>query len=141
MLIISIIIKFFYLLMFKLTKEIFKYLKYILYTVDIKSNNMYSCQVQDIMKLLGKKWSLLIIKCISKNKEISFTGLKKELKISQKVLWERLEELEKEDLIRNFTCTKNSNKLDYRSIYSLTQKGIQIEKFLELFEHVEEELN
>ena len=105
--------------------------------MKVKIKTVYSCQVQDMMKLLGKKWSLLIIKCISRNKEISFTEIKKELKISQKVLWERLEELEKEDLIKNFECTKSSKKFDYRSIYSLTQKGTQIEKFLELFEKVE----
>ncbi|MCH8519436.1 MAG: winged helix-turn-helix transcriptional regulator [Nanoarchaeota archaeon] len=106
-------------------------------TQELKSKQIYSCQVQEMMKLLGKKWSLLIIKCISRNKEISFTELKKELKISQKILWQRLEELEKEDLITNFECTQKLKKKEFRSIYSLTQKGAQIEKFLELFEGVE----
>lgn len=108
----------------------------------------YSCQVQEMMKLLGKKWSLLILKCISKNKIISFTELKKELKISQKILWQRLEELEEEGLITNSTCSeiKNNSNIsqksqfrEYRSLYQLTFKGVEIEKFLTLFEEIKKE--
>lgn len=107
------------------------------------TSTKYSCQIQDMMKLLGKKWSLLILKCISKNNALSFTQLKKELKISQKILWQRLEELEKEGIIANISLTKSAKNIsqgsdDYRSLYELTSKGEEVEKFLTLFEEVKQ---
>lgn len=98
----------------------------------LTQSSKYSCQAQEIMKLLGRKWSLQILRCISRNSVVSFTQIKKELRISQKVLWARLEEFEEMGLIVNKGCTEKGK--DFRSLYKLSNRGVQVENFLTNFE-------
>ncbi len=87
---------------------------------------IYTCNAQNIMKLLGKKWSLELLKKFSvDNKKITFTELKKDLRISQKVLDERLKELETNKLIQKDTT------------YSLTPLGLKLNVLLKEIESLQ----
>ncbi len=58
------------------------------------------CDVVDIWEILGKRWSLHILRNLSTNGTIRFNALKRLLPgISSTVLSERLLELEREGLI------------------------------------------
>lgn len=84
----------------------------------------YTCNAQTSMKLLGKKWSLLILKKFSlENNSLSFSELKKDLKISQKVLDERLKEFESLGIISKhdtYSLTPLGKKLN-SLIYKIEQ--------------------
>ena len=81
------------------------------------------CPIRQTLKILGKKWTILIIKEIyySKDHEIGFMDIKNGLfKISTKVLSQRRKEMQEEDVIYRRV---DASKTPIRVYYSLTPKG------------------
>ncbi|HPJ24191.1 MAG TPA: helix-turn-helix domain-containing protein [Bacillota bacterium] len=75
--------------------------------------------------LLGKKWSSLIIYQLM-NGTKRFTDLQKEIKISAKVLSDRLKELEDEKIIKRNVYPETPIRIEY----DLTDKGKSLEPIL-----------
>lgn len=95
------------------------------------SPNMIKCDVSDIWKVLGKAWSLLILKNLSTKEAIRFNELKKMLpEISNTVLADRLRELESEKLIVKKIYAQVPLKVEY----SLTKNAKDLETILEELE-------
>jgi DNA-binding HxlR family transcriptional regulator len=93
--------------------------------------NMIKCDVSDIWKVLGKAWSLLILKNLSTKEAIRFNELKKILpEISNTVLAYRLRELEHEKLIIKKIYAQVPLKVEY----SLTKDAKDLEIVLEELE-------
>lgn len=85
------------------------------------------CEIQDIWGILGKRWSLLILKNLSKGHVVRFNELKRNLKgISSTVLSERLSELEQEGLV----VKKIYAEVPLRVEYTLTSKTKDLEPIL-----------
>ena len=83
-----------------------------------------ACAVIDIWEVLGKRWSLLIIKNLSTKDTIRFNELKRALDgISSTVLSERLLELEREGLVSK----KIYPEVPPRVEYSLTAQAKELE--------------
>lgn len=83
-----------------------------------------SCPVIDIWGILGRRWSLLIIKNLSTKDTIRFNELKRALSgISSTVLSERLLELEREGLVSK----KIYPEVPPRVEYSLTPQAKELE--------------
>jgi DNA-binding HxlR family transcriptional regulator len=83
-----------------------------------------SCPVIDIWGVLGRRWSLLIIKNLSTKQTIRFNELKRALSgISSTVLSERLLELEREGLVSK----KIYPEVPPRVEYSLTPQAKELE--------------
>jgi DNA-binding HxlR family transcriptional regulator len=83
-----------------------------------------TCAVIDIWEVLGKRWSLLIIKNLSTKETIRFNELKRALSgISSTVLSERLLELEREGLVTK----KIYPEVPPRVEYSLTAQAKELE--------------
>ena len=81
------------------------------------------CPIRQTIKILGKRWTILIIKELyyGKKKTLGFMDLKKKLgNISAKVLSQRLTEMIDENLIKKRVHAK---KTPVRVYYSLTEKG------------------
>ena len=92
---------------------------------------MIQCDVSDIWKVLGKAWSLLILKNLSTKEAIRFNELKKILpEISNTVLADRLRELESEKLIVKKIYAQVPLKVEY----SLTKDAKDLELVLEELE-------
>jgi len=67
---------------------------------DNNDNNVECQKVFDAWKLLGKRWSLLILKNLNSKESIRFNELKRAISgISSTVLADRLLELEREGLV------------------------------------------
>ena len=85
------------------------------------------CDVVDIWEILGKRWSLHILRNLSTNGTIRFNALKRLLPgISSTVLSERLLELEREGLITK----KIYPEVPIRVEYSLTSRAKELETIL-----------
>ena len=85
------------------------------------------CQVESIWYVLGKTWSLVILKNLSVKKTVRFNELKKLLAgISSTVLSDRLSELESNGLVRK----KIFAEVPPRVEYSLTIQAKELEKIL-----------
>lgn len=85
------------------------------------------CDVVDIWEILGKRWSLPILKNLSINGAVRFNALKRLLPgISSTVLSERLLELEREGLITK----KIYSEIPIRVEYSLTSRTTELESIL-----------
>lgn len=70
--------------------------------------------------ILGKKWSGLIVEVLLENGPQRFVALANKIpEVSDRLLVERLKELEKEGLV----CRAPSENESSRPIYQLTQKG------------------
>lgn len=77
--------------------------------------------------VLGKRWSLMILKNLSTHEVIRFNKLKKLLSgISNTVLADRLLEMEREGLISKKIYTEIPPKVEYR----LTQQAKELEEVL-----------
>lgn len=86
--------------------------------------NSPACAVINIWEVLGKRWSLLIIKNLSTKDTIRFNELKRALAgISSTVLSERLLELEREGLVSK----KIYPEVPPRVEYSLTAQAKELE--------------
>ncbi len=86
------------------------------------------CNVVDIWEVLGKRWSLHILKNLSTNGIIRFNELKRLIPdISSTVLSQRLLELEREGLISK----KIYSEIPVRVEYSLTPRTKELETILQ----------
>jgi len=86
------------------------------------------CDVVDIWEVLGKRWSLHILKNLSTNGIIRFNELKRLIpEISSTVLSQRLLELEREGLISK----KIYSEIPVRVEYSLTPRTKELEIILQ----------
>ena len=86
------------------------------------------CDVVDIWEVLGKRWSLHILKNLSTNGIIRFNELKRLIpEISSTVLSQRLLELEREGLISK----KIYSEIPVRVEYSLTPRTKGLETILQ----------
>jgi DNA-binding HxlR family transcriptional regulator len=85
------------------------------------------CTIVDIWELLGRRWSLHILKNLSTNDVIRFNELKRSLTgISSTVLSERLLELEREGLITK----KIYPEVPLRVEYSITPQARELEDII-----------
>ena len=76
------------------------------------------CEILNIWDVLGRRWSLLILKNLSSKKVVRFNELKRSLKdISNTVLSDRLSELEQEGLITK--PFRKQEQHNYRHPHSL----------------------
>jgi len=86
------------------------------------------CEILDIWDVLGRRWSLLILKNLSSKNVVRFNELKRNLKdISNTVLSDRLSELEQEGLITKKIYPEVPLKVEYR----LTTKAKDLEPILQ----------
>jgi len=86
------------------------------------------CDVVDIWEVLGKRWSLHILKNLSTNGTVRFNELKRLIpEISSTVLSQRLFELEREGLISK----KIYLEIPVRVEYSLTLRTKELETILQ----------
>lgn len=92
------------------------------------NKKMVQCNVADIWHVLGKTWSLVILRNMSSNETIRFNELKRlVLGISSTVLSDRLSELEKQGLVTR----KMYEEIPVRVEYSITKQARELEKILE----------
>ncbi|HXS60909.1 MAG TPA: helix-turn-helix domain-containing protein [Candidatus Sulfopaludibacter sp.] len=85
------------------------------------------CDISGIWEILGKRWSLHILRNLSTNGIVRFNELKRLLPgISSTVLSERLVELEHEGLITK----KIYSEIPIRVEYSLTMRTTELESIL-----------
>jgi DNA-binding HxlR family transcriptional regulator len=97
---------------------------------------LVDCQVVDIehrqqeystTRILGKRWTLMILRNLTGKKIVRFSEIKRMLTtISSTLLSERLLELEKEGLITKKTYGEIPLKVEY----SLTDRGKELETIL-----------
>ena len=86
------------------------------------------CDVVDIWEVLGKRWSLHILKNLSSNGTVRFNELKRLIpEISRTVLSQRLLELEREGLLSK----KIYSEIPVRVEYSLTPRTKELENILQ----------
>ena len=86
------------------------------------------CEILDIWDVLGRRWSLLVLKNLSIKKVVRFNELKRSLKdISNTVLSDRLAELGREGLINKKIYPEIPLKVEYR----LTTKAKDLEPILQ----------
>lgn len=83
-----------------------------------------SCKVYNLFDVLGKKWTIFIIYAIQ-NWYNTFNSITRVLKMSSKVLSERLSQLENENVIKFDIDKKN-----WRTTYVLTQKWQSISDYV-----------
>src|SRR5947209_8487240 len=90
---------------------------------DNNENNVECKGVFDAWKLLGKRWSLLILKNLNGKESIRFNELKRAISgISSTVLADRLLELEREGLVTK----KIYPEIPPRVEYSLTSRAKEL---------------
>jgi DNA-binding HxlR family transcriptional regulator len=86
------------------------------------------CDVVDIWQILGKRWSLHILKNLSTNGTVRFNELRRLIpEISSTVLSQRLLELEQEGLITK----RIYSEIPIRIEYSLTPRSKDLENILQ----------
>ena len=83
----------------------------------------------DIIRLIGKKWGLLVLKEIKERKEIRFNQLKQAVGVTSATLSSTLKDLEHNHIIQ-----KRYSKFYFSIAYSLTEKG---EKIIDLIKPLE----
>jgi DNA-binding HxlR family transcriptional regulator len=90
-----------------------------------ESNKTPICPLNEIMNIISKKWTLLIINTIGNNQKIRYNKIMQQLKgINSKTLSERLKELEKHKLIERRVYMEIPPRVEY----SLTKKGKTLRK-------------
>jgi DNA-binding HxlR family transcriptional regulator len=98
-----------------------------IYEDDSNNSQNGECDCKGVIgtwKVLGKRWSLLILKSLNSQESIRFNELKRTLTgISSTVLAERLLELEREGLIVKKIYTEIPPKVEY----SLTYRAKELE--------------
>jgi DNA-binding HxlR family transcriptional regulator len=67
-----------------------------------------------IWKILGRRWTLIILESLNAAEELRFTELKKSLRISSTMLSERLLKLEKEGVVEKKIYGSMPPKIGYR---------------------------
>ncbi|MGI0047517.1 MAG: winged helix-turn-helix transcriptional regulator [Nitrosotalea sp.] len=95
--------------------------------MDSKIKNMVQCDVADIWHVLGKTWSLVILRNLSTNQTVRFNELKRLISgISSTVLSDRLAELEEQGLVARQVYQEVPTRVEY----SLTKQARELEKIL-----------
>ncbi|NHJ15232.1 MAG: transcriptional regulator [Candidatus Thorarchaeota archaeon] len=93
------------------------------------------CPVYMASRILGKKWSILILQSLMKTREgrdLRFSQIQRDLDwVSPKVLTQRLRELESEDIIHR---SVDSSTIPAKVSYSLTEKGEALRDILILMQ-------
>jgi DNA-binding HxlR family transcriptional regulator len=85
------------------------------------------CEIANIWEVLGRRWSLLILKNLCDKQAIRFNELKRSLSgISSTVLSERLLELEREGLISKKIYPEIPPKVEY----SITPQAKELETII-----------
>ena len=73
------------------------------------------CHADEIWRILGKTWALLILKKIATSKTVRFSEIKKSIpQISNTVLSERLRDLVEYDLVRKKIYAQIPPHVEYR---------------------------
>jgi DNA-binding HxlR family transcriptional regulator len=86
-----------------------------------------NCEISNIWELLGRRWSLLILRNLCNKEVIRFNELKRALPgISSTVLSNRLLELEREGLISKKIYLEIPPKVEYR----ITPQAKELESIL-----------
>lgn len=89
---------------------------------------MCLCSIENILEILGKKWSLMVINEIKKSKKIRYSALESKIEgISPSTLTSMLRQLEQIDIIER----KAFDEIPPRVEYSLSKKGKEFQKLLE----------
>ncbi|MHA2294865.1 MAG: winged helix-turn-helix transcriptional regulator [Candidatus Hodarchaeales archaeon] len=81
------------------------------------------CPVRETLKIIGKKWHLLVLFYLTKG-PVRFSPIKDDLEISSKVLAEVLNDLEDKGLINKEIVEMNPTRAEY----SLTEKGEELQE-------------
>jgi len=90
-----------------------------------ESIETYVCPLDEIMNIISKKWTLLIINTIGNGQKVRYNKIMQQLKsINSKTLSDRLKELEKAGL----TERRAYMEIPPRVEYSLTAKGRTLRK-------------
>ena len=93
-----------------------------------RTRSKIECHSDEIWKVLGKTWALLILKKLTENEATRFNEIKKAMpQISNTVLSERLHDLEKQGLITK----KIYAQVPMRVEYSMTKQARDLGKILE----------
>ena len=93
-----------------------------------RTRSKIECQSDEIWKVLGKTWALLILKKITENDSTRFNEIKKAMpQISNTVLSERLHDLEEQGLVTR----KIYAQVPMRVEYSMTKQARELGKILE----------
>ena len=99
-----------------------------LYTKSETKSLEEKCNIINIWDVLGRRWSLLILKNLSSKNVVRFNELKRSLKdISNTVLSDRLSELEREALIAKKIYPAIPLSVEYR----VTTKAKDLEPILQ----------
>jgi len=93
-----------------------------------RTRSKIECQSDEIWRVLGKTWALLILKKLAENEATRFSEIKKAIpQISNTVLSERLRDLEEQGLITK----KIYAQVPMRVEYSMTRQARDLGKILE----------
>ena len=88
--------------------------------IQSKDAEVCTCQVNDVLDVISKKWSLLIVRAIRRSGKAGYNDLLKILKgISPSTLAQRLKELQKAGLLGR----KVVGEAPIRVEYALTNEG------------------
>lgn len=94
---------------------------------NVSSSYELCPKFQKAFEILGKKWNGLILDVLVESGPKRFGQLAEKIPdVSDRVLVERLKELEKEGLIQKLSCDAQS----LRMAYALTKKGMQLQETL-----------
>jgi len=84
--------------------------------LEANKHHLKICKAIGLWQTMGKKWTLTILKIMSKEQSMHFSQLKKLIPtISNKVLSERLSELEQEGLIMKTVGDKKPKDTQYQT--------------------------
>ena len=85
------------------------------------------CEISNVWEVLGRRWSLLILKNLCNREAIRFNELKRSLSgISSTVLSDRLLDLEREGLISKKIYPEIPSKVEY----SITSQAKELETII-----------
>jgi len=90
------------------------------------SDNMINCPIEVTLNIVGKKWSINIIRDLFKGKTRFTEFLESNPQLSTKMLSLRLKELQKLDIIKKTIKSTTPILIEY----SLTQKGKSLNRLL-----------
>lgn len=95
---------------------------------QVKTTDFMLCpKFEKAFSILGKKWNGLIINVLLEKSPQRFSELKHKIPmLSDRVLVERLKELEEEGIVTKAYPCHESNRLEY----FLTEKGLDLQKVM-----------
>jgi len=93
-----------------------------------------SCPIYQVVRFVGKRWTLLILTELYKRKKWKrYSELKRALPwLTPKMLSSRLRDLEKEGLVQRRV---DSSQFPIKSEYSLTKRGLEFFEVIELIKN------